>query len=147
MNLGIRGDGSTGALMISKRGDTGFRNIYKLKMLMGAMYRVELAHQMEQRLGLAVSKDRSYFKVNGVPKALTDEFSKRRQAIEAVLQEKGWDSPEAAAMVTLSTRGTKDHVAREELIKNWGEIGREMGWSEEQVRELLRPERAQSKNV
>jgi hypothetical protein len=72
-----------------------------------------------------------------VPTELTRECSKRRQSIEEALVTYANPSAEAAAKVTLGTRGPKEDVSREELFAQWQKLGRARGFTEEQVRGLL----------
>ncbi|HWD40387.1 MAG TPA: MobF family relaxase [Fimbriimonas sp.] len=74
MNIGVRPDGHTATL--------SSLSFFESKMAAGALYRAELACQLE-RLGIQVERRRSWFEVSGVPKDLVDFFSKRRAAIEA----------------------------------------------------------------
>ena len=129
LNITQRQDGTFGTL--------DAQDIFKSKMLAGAIYRAEFAYQLEQNVGIEVKRDGIYFQVSGVPKTLCDELSKRRAEIEAVLEEKGWDSPEAAAFAALSTRSVKGHVPREELLDKWHEFGRGHGWSQAQAYDVI----------
>ena len=125
LNIVQRQDGTFGTL--------DAQDVFKSKMLAGAIYRAELAYQLEQSIGIEVKRDGIYFEVAGVPKSLCDALSKRRAEIEAVLEEKGWDSPEASAFAALSTRSVKGHVPREELFENWHAFGTAQGWSQPQT--------------
>lgn len=129
LNVTQRQDGTFGTLDAN--------DVFKSKMVAGALYRAELAHQLEQSLGVEIKRQDIYFEVSGVPKKLCDEFSKRRAEIEAVLQEKGMDSPEAAAVAALSTRSVKGHTSREELFAKWQTVGQEQGWSRAETREAM----------
>jgi conjugative relaxase-like TrwC/TraI family protein len=129
LNVGTRADGTTGTL-VSKP-------FYEHKMTAGALYRAELAAQLEQRLGLEIERRGNLFEVQGVSQALREEFSTRRREIEAVLQDRGWESAAAAAMAALTTREVKQHVAREVLLEQWQEVGRQHGFSQAQVQALL----------
>lgn len=129
LNIVQRQDGTFGTL--------DAKDVFKSKMVAGALYRAELAHQLEQNLRVEIERQDIYFEVSGVPKKLCDEFSKRRAEIEAVLQEKGMDSPEAAAVAALSTRSVKGHTSREELFTKWQEVGQEQGWSQAETRKAI----------
>jgi conjugative relaxase-like TrwC/TraI family protein len=130
-NLTQRVDGSWAALDFDTR----------WKMAAGAVYRAELAAQM-QAMGFQTERDNDSFKVAGVPAGLVEEFSKRRQQIEAVLEEKGYSSAKAAEVAALSTRATKEPVSREELFRQWRETALAHGFTPESVAQLRLPAQA-----
>jgi Ti-type conjugative transfer relaxase TraA len=130
LNVGVRQDGSTGTLET--------KALYDHKMAAGAIYRAELAHQLERRLGVEIQREGSWFEIAGVSKELSAEFSKRRKEIEASLAEKGLSTSKAAEVAALDTRRVKDQVPREELRQLWGAVGKEHQWGEEQLRSIMR---------
>lgn len=121
LNIGVRADGSTGTLET--------QSLYDHKMAAGAIYRAELARQLERRLGLVAVRERSWFEISGVPQELIEEFSTRRKEIEEKLSEKGLKSARASEFAALDTRDTKAHIGREELCDRWREVGKEHHWS------------------
>lgn len=131
LNVGIREDGTTGTILS--------KPLYQSKMTAGALYRVELAHQLERQLGLLAERKERCFEIKGVPNDLITEFSKRREEILAALEAKGFSGAKAAAAATLTTRQVKGHVAREELFIEWHLAGIERGFSLNQVQDLTRP--------
>lgn len=131
-NLGQRLDGSWAALDFDTR----------WKMSAGAVYRAELAAQL-QALGFHTERDGDSFRVAGVPSSLIEEFSKRRQQIEAVLEEKGYSSAKAAEVAALSTRAAKESISREELFQRWQETALEHGFTAESVALLRQPQESQ----
>ena len=135
MNIVRREDGSFGT--------ANAESVFKAKMAAGALYRAELAQELEERLGLAVKREEISFSLSGVPKSLCEHFSTRRAEIEKVLAEKGMDSPEAAAVAALATRSVKGHASREELFEKWQGAGQLFGWEKKDAQMLLRvqPER------
>lgn len=130
LNIAVREDGSTGTLET--------KAVYDLKMAAGAIYRAELTRQLQQRLGFEFEREKSWFEVKGVSKELAEEFSKRRREIEEALASKGFSSSRAAEIAAFETRGKKAHVGREELFRQWRAVGKEMGWSEEQLSEITK---------
>ncbi len=128
-NIGVRADGTTGTILS--------RPLYVSKMAAGALFRAELSHLLETRLGLAIERDGASFRVRGVPKPLCDEFSKRRRLIEAELSLRGHDSARAAAAAALDTRDVKTHVPLERLQAVWGELRLSHGFTEESAMALL----------
>lgn len=129
MNVGVRSDGSTGTL------DT--RQLYLHKMAAGALYRAELARQLEQRLGLKSVQDGTSFRLEGVSQELADFFSKRRAEIEQKLRKQGRSGAVASEKAALQTRTNKAHQPRADLLSQWRKTGREHGWSSEQLADLL----------
>jgi Ti-type conjugative transfer relaxase TraA len=118
MNAAVRQDGTTGAIESQQ--------FYRNKMTAGALYRAELARQLEVRLGLQAVKKadkQTLFELRGVDPALVDEFSKRRVEIEAALAATGNSSAKAAEIAALDTRHVKGHMAREELFRVWQQVG------------------------
>ena len=84
MNACMREDGTTGTILS--------KPLYQHKMAAGALYRAELASQLEQRLGVTCERDKSSFSLKGVPKALNDFFSTRRVEILEALAARGFSS-------------------------------------------------------
>lgn len=126
LNIGIRGDGTTGTLES--------KPLFRHKMAAGAIYRAELAHQLEQQIGVEIEAGKKdTFEIKGVPEKLTTEFSKRHEQIEAAMKSEGARGAERAAYFTLTTREKKAHVAREVLFEKWQDIGREHGLFPETV--------------
>jgi conjugative relaxase-like TrwC/TraI family protein len=121
MNIGVREDGTIGTV--------SSLSIFQSKMVLGALYRMELATILEQEFGVPVTKHRTWFEILGVPQHLMDEFSKRREIIEAELERKGVSSAEASAVTAIETREVKEAVARSVLFKDWQGIGQALGWS------------------
>ena len=137
LNISVREDGSTGAL-------SAFQ-VFQCKMLAGALYRNELAHQLSQRLGLVLEQDRFAFRIEGVSHDLEREFSKRREAIETRLQEQGLSRAEAAATAAIQTREAKVDVSRERMFEDWRDQGRTAEWTLENAEALIG--RAQAKEI
>lgn len=125
LNVGVRQDGTTGAIQIDE--------LLKYKMIAGALFRAELAKQLSEKLGYEIGahlqgKD-GLFDIKGVSPRLVEEFSKRRKTIKKRLEERGENSAIAAAVAAVDTRQPKSEVPpREQLFKIWQEIGREFGY-------------------
>jgi conjugative relaxase-like TrwC/TraI family protein len=130
LNAVVRADGTTGSLY--------GRDFYRHKMAAGALYRAELAAQLQQRLGLEIDRVSRWFEVRGVNTELTAHWSKRRKEIETALFECGYSSPRAAEKAALATRHTKLHVAREKLFGEWAQVGEQMGWGRKAALGLCR---------
>ena len=115
MNLGVREDGTTGAITS--------KQFYTHKMAAGALFRAELAYGLKTELGLNLIREKTWFEISGVPEAVLETFSKRREEIERRLKESGFSSTKAAEVAALNTRSGKSHKARAELFVEWQEIG------------------------
>jgi conjugative relaxase-like TrwC/TraI family protein len=126
-NIGVRNDQSTGTLFI--------RPVFVAKMVLGALYRVEFSKLLEQRLGFVCEKGpQQTFELKGRNPKLCSFFSKRSHELHAEMDRTGASGAAAAQKATLKTRTTKRHEPREKLFETWRAIGRDWGWSEDQVR-------------
>ncbi len=98
--------------------------LYASKMLIGALYRAELARELGG-LGYRVEKTHAdgRFEIVGVPQRVVEAFSTRRMAIEAAMAERGLGDPAAdprlAERAALMTRAAKRDVDRAELRAVW----------------------------
>lgn len=99
--------------------------MFKEKMAMGALFRTELAKNM-QDLGYGIRREvdrdldggrtgKVYFEIDGISRDLIDAFSTRRKAIEAYAKEHGVSYQTAS----LATRKNKDEPPLEDLEKHW----------------------------
>ena len=127
-NLGLRADGTWGAL--------NEKEIFEWKMALGAVYRAELASEIEKNLGIGIEADREYFRLAGIPSELEEEFSKRRTQIEAALASKGLSGGKASEVAALDTRKGKEVVEAEILREEWTEIAAEYGVTAESIQTL-----------
>jgi Ti-type conjugative transfer relaxase TraA len=126
LNLAIREDGTTGAIES--------KELFRHKMAGGAVFRAEFASQLQRRLGVEIVKGvKDTFEIKGVPKEITEEFSKRRAEIEGAMKKEGAKGAERAAYYTLTTREKKEHVARELLFEKWQEVGKEFWFDPQSV--------------
>lgn len=116
LNVGVRADGTTGAL--------DSPHLYRYKMTAGALYRAELAHNLQEKLSVKIEKTSKAFEIAGVSKKLIDDFSSRRKEILEAMKEANAKGAERASYFTMSTRERKDHVAREILFEKWQEVGK-----------------------
>lgn len=125
LNWCVRADGSVGTILSHP--------FYEEKMTAGALYRAELARQLEQRLGLAATREESWFEIDGVSRPLMAEFSKRREEITVALEAQGLSGAKAAEVAALDTRRGKALVPRVDQLAEWQETGRRHGFAQEQV--------------
>lgn len=131
INVGVRSDGSTCTL--------DYNELFRHKMAAGAIYRAELAAQM-QSMGFSVSRDDTSFKIDGVSKELCDTWSKRHGEIEEKLNEKGLSGAKAAEVASLDTRHDKEHLSREHVMHAWREEAAAHGFDADAVYALTERE-------
>ncbi len=98
--------------------------LYASKMLLGALYRNELAGELA-KLGYGIEKTHAdgRFEVAGVSRDVIEAFSTRRAEIEAAVAERGGggtaDNQRLAQRAALMTRAAKRDVDREALRVMW----------------------------
>ncbi|MEM9804020.1 MAG: MobF family relaxase [Cyanobacteria bacterium P01_D01_bin.56] len=123
MQVVVGEDGKTSALYNN-------HTFYENKILIGRMYRAELAHQLQQKLhyglvqDLTLEKGYDLFELKDVSTSLMRHFSKRRQEIEEQLKREGYTSAKAAAVATEMTRQAKTTISRPALFQRWRQEGR-----------------------
>ncbi|MEX1200281.1 MAG: MobF family relaxase [Methylophaga sp.] len=105
------------------------------KMAAGALYRTELASQL-QEMGFQVERDGDSFGIKGMNQELTDHWSSRRDEIQEELARTGNSGAKAANVAALSTRDNKESVSRDELHEKWGEQAEEYGVTDQYVKNL-----------
>jgi conjugative relaxase-like TrwC/TraI family protein len=110
-----------------------FHEVYKSKLAIGAMYRLEMARLAKERLGLQVYRDTDgEVRVKGIPKALEEHFSKRSEQVEAELERRlgpdAWTEASATQKMaaTVATRPKHDR----EYAEDWAEEARSAGLAE-----------------
>lgn len=129
MNMTQRSDGNWRALasQMGKYGQdakgeiNGFiERVRHQKKYYGLLFNAELAFALKE-LGyeLDINKKTGQFEIAGISEASIKTFSQRREQIEKVMQEKGYTSAKAAAVVTLETRKNKEEVDRAQLRETW----------------------------
>lgn len=118
INAAVREDGTVGTLQ--------GRHFFDWKMAAGALYRAELASEM-QKLGYSVERDGTSFRLTDVSNEAEREFSKRREQIEAALKEAGMSGAAASSIAALSTRQAKGEIDLDALRQQWQDAGKEFG--------------------
>lgn len=111
--------------------------LFELQTTAGALYRAELAHQL-QSLGYGIDKQTEvdadgretgqvYFGVAGIEQKTLDAFSTRRAEIEAYMAK----HHVGAQLATLATRKNKSEPSFEELTQMWSQTLEEMRQNEQ----------------
>lgn len=122
VNMGLTADGRSATL--------DSRELLRHKMAAGVLYRAELFRQLEARLGLTTNREGKFCELEGIPKELIEEFSKRRRAIERELEERGVsDYGKATDDAALKTRTAKPKIDRAKFLEEWQRIGKEHGFT------------------
>ena len=123
--------------------------LYRSKMLLGAMYRSELAAGLKD-LGYGIEKTHAdgRFEIAGVSRDTVEAFSTRRAEIEAAMAERGLgttgENPHLAGRAALMTRAHKRDVDREDLKENWSRQAADLGFN---ARELVAQAKERSPEV
>ncbi len=99
-------------------------NLYSSKMLIGALYRGELARELTSlSYGIEKTHADGRFQVAGISREIIDSFSTRRAEIKAAMDGRGLGTPagnqRAAQRAALMTRAAKRDVDRAELREMW----------------------------
>ncbi len=98
--------------------------LYASKMLLGALYRNELAGELAN-LGYGIEKTHAdgRFEIAGVPRDVIEAYSTRRAEIEAAMAERGMggtaENQRLAQRAALFTRAAKRDVDRAALRESW----------------------------
>ncbi len=107
--------------------------LYSSKMLIGALYRGELARELTS-LGYGIEKTHAdgRFEIAGVSRDVIDAFSTRRAEIEAAMEGRGLGSTaenqHLARRAALMTRAHKRDVDKEALAETWARQAAELGF-------------------
>ena len=107
--------------------------LYESKMLIGAIYRSELARGLG-RFGYGTEKSHAdgRFEIAGVSRETIDAFSTRRAEIEAGMAERGMgspsDNPRLAERAALVSRAAKRDIDRGELTAVWQRQAADLGF-------------------
>ena len=124
---------------INERGETRTlqtKELFRAQLLVGALYRAELAYQLRQELGVEIERGpKGTFEIKGDYKGLVEEWSKRREEIEKAMKENGAQGAKRAEHFTLKTREKKETIDRAELFVKWKEEARARGFNYESVLE------------
>lgn len=122
---GQRTDGTVGAINNER--------IMQSQMVLGALFRLELALQLEQAGVPVVGDAERGFRIVGQPESLLAKFSKRRMAINQEADRCGLPATKGYAReadrISLRTRGKKaDLPPREQLAGTWRREAAAGGW-------------------
>ena len=108
-------------------------SLYGSKMLLGALYRNELAGELA-KLGYGIEKTHSdgRFEIAGVSRETIEAFSTRRAEIEAAMEARGLggtaENQHLARRAALMTRAHKRDVDKEALRETWARQAADLGF-------------------
>ncbi len=110
--------------------------LFRIKMAAGQVYRNELAQHVKA-LGYRINaaRDTGLFDIKGIPQALMDTYSKRREAIVAFAKENGWTAAADYARATLLTRPNKAKTRHDDVL---GDLKERSGENLETLHDLKR---------
>ena len=107
--------------------------LYRSKMLLGALYRSELAGELKE-LGYGIEKTHAdgRFEIAGVSRDTIEAFSTRRAEIEAAMEARGLgttaDNQHLARRAALMTRAYKRDVDKDALRESWKKQSADLGF-------------------
>lgn len=136
-NVGIAKDGKSRTIQSPE--------LFKSKMVAGALYRAVLASELHQKLGFELEAVKDWFEIKGICKAARDFFSKRSQAINAEVGKDASAKEKDAACQ--KTRSVKGHVARDVLYEKWREEAAKFGIDEELIDSLFSKQKSLSESL
>ncbi|OGV25548.1 MAG: conjugal transfer protein TraI [Legionellales bacterium RIFCSPHIGHO2_12_FULL_37_14] len=94
----------------------------------GLLYRSNLANQLKEAGYKLKMMGEGLFEIEGISDPVLREFSKRREDIEKLLEEKGWQGAKSASIATLLTRKGKEETNLEALKEDWIDRAAKLGF-------------------
>ena len=132
-NLGIRKDGSTGAILS--------RPYYVRKMAWGALFRCDFAYELQREFpGIEFRRTKTGVEIAGVPPSLLRHFSTRRREIETEVGDPDKATAIDKEKACLKTRKTKQtSLPLAELRVRWRREAQEFGFGAARNRRTSAP--------
>ena len=132
----------------TKYRSTEFKKIFENKMLLGSMYRSELANQLIKK-GYEIEQTHrdGRFEIKNFPQDLITKFSSRRQEIEKALKNLKTNNAKVSAKITLKTRNKKVETSKSILEKEWKNAAKEFELSDFNVSPLAQEDKSISSSV
>src|SRR5690606_8782646 len=116
------------------------RHLYQRKMATGALYRAELASQLQDRV-YQIERDGDSFRITDVPKTAEAVSSQRRTQLVTALAKRGASSAKASEIAALDTRIKKELKDPAQLRQNWQARAAAHGLTPEAAGKLQKSER------
>ena len=105
------------------------RGIYEDSMLLGLMYRSNLASKVcELGYEIEVDPKTGFFEIKGVERDEIEHFSKRRGQIEKLAENSKVSNAKAMDRLNLISRKSKNHVSKDELTTLWNKEAKEVNF-------------------
>jgi len=104
-------------------------DFYQHKKAIGAIYRAELANELQQTTGCKIERDGESFAIAGSNKEIEKHYSKRSEEIKKQMNERGTSGSKAAEAAALTGRPVKENISRKELFETWENEGKEFGFN------------------
>lgn len=104
------------------------KDFYIHKKAIGAIYRAELANELQQTTGCKIERDGESFSIAGSNKEIEKHYSKRSEEIKKQMDAKGTSGSKAAEAAALSGRPVKENISRKELFETWEKESKELGY-------------------
>lgn len=101
----------------------------------GLIYRQFLANLLKEAGYVLKIGEHGLFEIEGVPEEVLKCFSKRREDIEELMDEKGWEGAQKASHASLITRNNKEEHDLDDLQKDWKSRADALGFNEQVFRE------------
>ena len=116
------------------------RLLYSHAKTAGYLYQAQLRHELTHRLGVEWNQvEKGAADLQGIPRAVIKEFSRRRAEIEARMEKRGEQSARAAQVATLDTRRAKDYGLKPEgLLPEWRKRAKAVGLSRADLERVVR---------
>ncbi|MFA0212413.1 MobF family relaxase, partial [Vibrio artabrorum] len=111
---------------------TGER-IYNFQKYYGALYQSQFATLISELDFQTRGVGNGQFEIKGVPEALMDRFSSRKQQIDQKTQEWGHDSRSAKDAAALDTRQDKQYQSEASLTTQWRDATMEEGFAPDKL--------------
>ncbi len=94
----------------------------------GLLYRQHLANSLKEAGFYLRLTGEGLFEIDGIPKEVLTEFSRRREDIERLMRDKGWSGAKSATLATLMTRSSKEEPGPEILIADWKQRAKDLNF-------------------
>ena len=120
------------------------REMLRWQGALASLYHAAYAHDL-RKLGLPIRKVGNLFEIDGVPEEVLEAFSQRRaamlKAVAKEMEKRGLDVSEASRALmqqaAIQNRPHKSELTRKELVGIWKERGAALGFTDEQVKQLI----------
>lgn len=130
MNVAERQDGTYGAI--------NEKALFERQVELRRVFDLALSARLRGELGIETEQHKDGVRITGISRELCDQYSKRRQQIEAVTDELGITTTQAKDYAVLQTRVTKDlSLSDRDLLPRWQKDLDSQGFTQEKGSSLL----------